>query len=52
MVKKDAKVAGGTLLLFAGFFVLAQYSQKIESLIAGMMISALGVYLILSSIDQ
>ncbi|MBI2628719.1 hypothetical protein HYW74_01395 [Candidatus Pacearchaeota archaeon] len=51
MVKKDAKIAGGILLLFAGFFVIAQSNKEMLSLLIGLGISAIGVYLILSSIN-
>ena len=45
---KDGKIIAGILLLFAGFYVLAQNSQG--GLLAGLAISAVGLYMILSSL--
>jgi len=47
---KDIKIVGGILLLFAGFFVLAQANKEIISILAGLMISGVGAYLILSNL--
>tara|TARA_Y100000310_G_scaffold243038_1_gene247400 strand:- start:2000 stop:2152 length:153 start_codon:yes stop_codon:yes gene_type:complete len=45
------KIVGGTFILFSGFFVIAQNMSETISLIAGLAISALGVWIILSGID-
>lgn len=47
---KDQKIIGGILLLFAGFFVLAKYNNDNLILLAGLGISAIGAYLILSNL--
>ncbi len=45
----DKKIIGGALVLFSGFYILLQ-TAGIEKL-AGLTLMAIGLYLILSSID-
>ena len=50
MANKDVKIVSGILILFAGFFVLIQSNKETLSILAGLMISAIGAYLILSNL--
>jgi hypothetical protein len=47
---KDQKIIGGILLLFTGFFILAKWNNDTSILLAGLGISAIGAYLILSNL--
>ena len=48
MGKDDGKIIGGIFLLFAGFYVLLQTASLDKFF--GLIIMAIGLYLILSSI--
>ena len=47
---KDKKIIFGIIFLFAGFFVLAESKSELLAILAGLMISAIGLYFILSNI--
>ena len=47
----DKKIVGGILVLFAGIYVLTQANKELLSILAGLAISGIGVYLVLSGID-
>ena len=49
LMPKDKKIIGGILLLFAGFYVLVQTADSTR--FAGLAIMAIGLYLILSSVQ-
>lgn len=49
MSKDELKIAGGLLLLFAGFYGLAQYKEQMLVLLS-LMLSGSGAYLILSNV--